>query len=149
MRRSRVRTVWRRRRTDRYTSQRVRKEKSGASCMRARRDRVHSAAATRMKRLLSPQKATGILLIGCLCVATVAAKRRFGYRVRQNPPYDGAFQYCRGIYQFHPQGDGGNWLTDYPQADVNLPYRFSELKVAPVSRDAHGNYNHVVVGLGE
>jgi hypothetical protein len=73
--------------------------------------------------------------------------RRFGMRFPPNPPYDGAFQYCRGMYQRHPQGDGGGWTTDYPQADENLSFRFSELTKASVSRDALGNYNHAIVGL--
>ena len=92
------------------------------------------------------------LLAAFSIAATTFAQRRgfgpFGYgRIPENPPYDGAFQYCRGVYQFHPRGDGGGWMTDYPQADVNLPYRFSELTKAPVSRDARGNYNHVIVSL--
>jgi hypothetical protein len=102
-----------------------------------------------MTKLLSRRRTTIALLLGALCVTTVAAQRRFGFRFPPNPPYDGAFQYCRGMYQPHPQGDGGNWTTDYPQADVNLPYRFSELTVAPVSRDQHGNYNHVIVALAD
>jgi Domain of unknown function (DUF4159) len=85
--------------------------------------------------------------------ATVAGQRRggwrFGMRVQPNPPYDGAFQYCRGMYKRHPQGDGGGWATDYPQADENLPYRLSELTKVSVSRDAHGNYNHAIVGLSD
>ena len=96
---------------------------------------------------------TATALIIALALATVAAQRggfgRFGARVQANPPYDGAFQYCRGMYQSNPQGDGGNYLTDYPQADQNLPYRFSELTKAPVSRDARGQYNHVIVGLSD
>ena len=74
---------------------------------------------------------------------------RFAFRVPPNPPYDGAFQYCRAMYQPNPQGDGGGWTTDYPQADENLPYRFSELTKASVSRDARGRYNHAIVGLGD
>jgi hypothetical protein len=88
-------------------------------------------------------------------VDTTLAQRRGGfagrYRMRlpPNPPYDGAFQYCRGMYQPHPQGDGGGWLTDYPQADENLPFRFSELTRVSVSRDAAGKFNHTIVGLSD
>jgi hypothetical protein len=53
------------------------------------------------------------------------------------------------MYRIHPQGDGGGWTTDYPQADINLPYRLSELTKAPVSRDAKGEYNHVIVALAD
>jgi len=95
------------------------------------------------------------VILVALAAATALAQRRgggrFGYAMRfpPNPPYDGAFQYCRGIYQRHPQGDGGGWTTDYPQADENLPFRFSELTRASVSRDANGNFNHAIVGLGD
>ena len=53
------------------------------------------------------------------------------------------------MYKRHPQGDGGGWMTDYPQADENLPYRFSELTKASVSRDEAGNLNHAIVGLSD
>jgi hypothetical protein len=94
-----------------------------------------------------------LILVAMGFAATVAAQRggfgRSAYRLPPNPPYDGAFQYCRAMRQRHPQGIGGDWTTDYPQADQNLPYRFSELTKAPVSRDARGNYNHAIVGLGD
>ena len=84
---------------------------------------------------------------GAVAAAQLRSPGRFGLRLPPNPPYDGAFQYCRGMYKIHLQGDGGGWMTDYPQADANLPFRFSELTKAPVSRDARGDYNHAIVGL--
>jgi hypothetical protein len=99
------------------------------------------------------KKIVALVILAASLAATVAAQRRgggrFGMRFPPNPPYDGAFQYCRGMYKTHPQGDGGGWTTDYPQADENLPHRFSELTKASVSRDEHGNYNHAIVGLGD
>ena len=91
---------------------------------------------------------TWMIVIAAVAM-TVAAQRRGGFMMRlpPNPQYDGAFQYCRGVYKRHPRGDGGGWMTDYPQADQNLPYRFAELTKAPVSRDADGNYNHAIVNL--
>ena len=94
--------------------------------------------------------ALAIAIVAIVAVGSVALAQRFNRfprRLPPNPPYDGAFQYCRGMYKQHPQGDGGGWLTDYPQADENLPFRFSELTRAPVSRDAKGNFNHAIVGL--
>jgi hypothetical protein len=103
--------------------------------------------------VLRRQKKTIVLaILAASLAATVVAQRRggrFWMRFPPNPPYDGAFQYCRGMYKIHPQGDGGGWATDYPQADENLPYRLSELTKASVSRDAHGNSNHAIVGLGD
>jgi len=94
-----------------------------------------------------------LILVATGLAATAAAQfrgfGRFAFRVPPNPPYDGAFQYCRAMYQPNPQGDGGGWTTDYPQADENLPYRFSELTKAPVSRDARGRYNHAIVSLDD
>ena len=87
------------------------------------------------------------LVLVVVGLATVAVAQRGRFRLPPNPPYDGAFQYCRAIYEPHPYGDGGNWLTDYPQADQNLEYRLSELTKTPVSRDAKGNYNHTIVSL--
>ena len=82
-----------------------------------------------------------------LAAATAAAQRLFGYRIPPNPRYDGAFQYCRGMYRNNPRGDGGGWTTDYPQADENLPFRFSELTKVSVSRSAQGRFNHSIVAL--
>ena len=51
---------------------------------------------------------------------------RFGFgQVRENPPYDGAFQFCRIMFRNASNGDGGGWAVDYPRADQNLSFRFS------------------------
>ena len=97
--------------------------------------------------------ALALAILALSFAAVAAAQRRGGgfFRMRfpPNPAYDGAFQYCRGIYQRHPQGDGGDWTTDYPQADENLPFRLSELTRVSVSRDAAGNFNHAIVALAD
>jgi hypothetical protein len=74
---------------------------------------------------------------------------RFGYgpRVGQNPAYDGAFTFCRIMFRNAPNGDGGGWFVDYPRADENLSFRFSELTRTSVSRAADGSFNHVVIQL--
>jgi hypothetical protein len=104
-----------------------------------------------MTVLRRDNKTIAWVILAALLSVTAAAQRggfrRFAMRFPENPPYDGAFQYCRGVYKTHPQGDGGGWTTDYPQADENLPFRFSELTRASVSRDASGNYNHAIVRL--
>jgi Domain of unknown function (DUF4159) len=100
-------------------------------------------------------KTAAFAVVALTVVDSALAQRRgggfYGYRMRlpPNPAYDGAFQYCRGMYQRHPQGDGGGWLTDYPQADENLPFRFSELTRVSVSRDPAGKINHTIVALGD
>ena len=92
-------------------------------------------------------KTVALAILAASLAATAVAQRGFGRGLPPNPPYDGAFQYCRGMYQRHPRGDGGGWTTDYPQADENLPFRFSELTKVSVSRDARGRSNHAIVAL--
>src|SRR5881397_2886930 len=72
---------------------------------------------------------------------------RFGYgpRVSENPPYDGAWTFCRIIFRNAPDGDGAGWYVDWPRADENLSFRFSELTRTPVSRGIDGRFNHVAI----
>src|SRR3954453_7186042 len=74
---------------------------------------------------------------------------RFGGGMRsiQNPPYDGAFMFCRIMFRNASNGDGGGWSVDWPRADENLSFRLSELTRTSVSRSAIGDYNHVVIPL--
>src|SRR5204862_5626057 len=46
-----------------------------------------------------------------------------------------------------PDGDGAGWFVDWPRADENLSFRFSELTRTIVSRGADGSYNHVAIQL--
>ena len=102
-----------------------------------------------MMSVLHQSRKLAALAITTALLAVTALAQFGGYRIPPNPPYDGAFQYCRGAYQTHPRGDGGGWTTDYPQADENLPFRFSELTKASVSRDERGKFSHVIVALSD
>jgi hypothetical protein len=65
-----------------------------------------------------------------------------------NPPYDGRFMFCRVMFQQASDGDGGGWYVDFPRADLNLPFRLSQLSPGiPVSLDSRGEPNHVLVSL--
>jgi hypothetical protein len=102
-----------------------------------------------------------LLLVVAGVVATAAGQRlghadsgrrsgsadRFGPSVPPNPPYDGAFMFCRIMFRQNPYGDGNGWHVDYPRADINLTYRLSELTATTVSRDGHGGFNHVLLRL--
>jgi hypothetical protein len=98
-----------------------------------------------------------VLLGTCLVLMVTsvgAAQRRRGYFGFGEPPkvatpedFDGAFLFCRIAFRNAPNGDGNGWDVDYPRADQNLPFRLSELTKTPVSRDAAGQINHVVVRL--
>lgn len=74
---------------------------------------------------------------------------RFRAELRTATPesFDGAFNFCRVMFQYNPYGDGGGWAVDYPRADVNLSIRLSELTKTRISRDAAGEPNHIVVRL--
>jgi len=61
--------------------------------------------------------------------------------------YDGRFHYCRAIYRANPLGDGGNWLTDYPLADIDVSIRLSELTKTVVGFDPGGQPQHLIVRL--
>jgi hypothetical protein len=103
---------------------------------------------TRRRRL-----ALTILVIVGLAASAAAQRRRgfggggFFMRPPANPPYDGMFQFCRIMFRQNPNGDGGGWSVDYPRADINFPYRLSELTATRVSKDANGNPNHAVFQL--
>jgi hypothetical protein len=62
--------------------------------------------------------------------------------------YDGAFQFCRGMFtSVRRESSGTGWRTDYPDADVNFSIRFAELTKVRVSQQPTGDPNHVVVPL--
>src|SRR5262249_31876779 len=97
-------------------------------------------------------------LVGLIVVAALAATahaqfqrrgggRFFSPRIGPNPEYDGAFQFCRIMFRNAPDGDGGGWSVDWPRADQNLSYRFSELTRTSVSKSDDGNFNHVLIRL--
>jgi hypothetical protein len=95
-----------------------------------------------------------LLVAGVTLVASVAAAPfqrrggRFGFgQIRPNPPYDGAFVFCRIMFRNASNGDGGGWGVDYPKADQNLSFRLSELTRTPVSRNEQGDFNHAVLQL--
>ena len=69
-------------------------------------------------------------------------------RMATEDSFDGRFNFCRGMYS-STRGfrGGGSWATDYPAADHNFMVRFSELTMAPVSREPSGDPNHLVVRL--
>jgi uncharacterized protein DUF4159 len=74
---------------------------------------------------------------------------RVRYEIRQpnERSFDGAFNFCRIWLQTNRNGDGSNWLVDYPRADINLSIRLSELTKTRISRDGGGEPNHLVIRL--
>ncbi len=61
-----------------------------------------------------------------------------------------AFTFCRVMYQSGGRGygrRGGNWRTDYPEADQNFSVRLSQLTNINVNRDENGLVQHKIVSL--
>lgn len=70
-----------------------------------------------------------------------------GVEVAAPTDFDGKFHYCRLVYRsgFGFRGGGGGWSTDYPNADINLSIRLSELTRLNVSKQPGGDPNHLLV----
>ncbi len=103
-------------------------------------------------RRLAPL-AGGLLLVATISAAQLPQLRggprgggRIGGGIKWAQPddFDGAFIFCRLYFDIHAWGNGANWSVDYPRADLNLSFRFSELTTTSVSRQG-GDFNHVVV----
>ncbi|HEV3141747.1 MAG TPA: DUF4159 domain-containing protein [Vicinamibacterales bacterium] len=102
-------------------------------------------------RIFACTIAAALLALSAIAPTEAAPQRRGGrygyFRIPPNPHYDGAFMFCRIMFDNATNGDGAGWSVDWPRADENLSYRFSELTSAPVSRDMAGNFNHTVYRL--
>jgi len=59
--------------------------------------------------------------------------------------FDGSFQFCRLQFRNATNGDGDGWGVDWPRADENLSIRLSELTRTPVSMDAGGTPNSLLL----
>jgi hypothetical protein len=72
----------------------------------------------------------------------------FGTRVATAEDFDGRFNYCRLQYRPAFRGGGGSWTTDYPNADINLSIRLSELTRIRVAFHPSRDPKHLVVRIG-
>ncbi len=99
----------------------------------------------------------GVLLGLAATVSYAQFRGGRGFGFRRVPPrfptaqsFDGAYNFCRGMFQSVRREQGGQgWSTDYPDADVNFSIRLSELTMAPVSRLPGGDPNHLVVQISD
>ena len=57
-----------------------------------------------------------LIIVACAAMIAPAAAqrqgRRGGYRIPPNPPYDGAFRFCRIMFRNSTNGDGAGWFVD-------------------------------------
>lgn len=99
----------------------------------------------RATRIIAVAVVTIVLFTG----VSHAQQRWWRWEPRLATPddFDGAFHYCRVMYQTNRNGIGGGWATDYPDADANLSIRLSELTKTRVSRNASGEPNHLIVRI--
>jgi hypothetical protein len=91
---------------------------------------------------------------GASLLPAAAAQGRRDWRWRQweerlaTPErFDGQFHFCRVMYRSRRFGFGNGWATDYPDADINLSIRLSELTRTRVSFGPTGEPNHLIVRL--
>ena len=102
-----------------------------------------------------PRRVAVALVLALLLGGAAGAQewfRGFGRRAAARFPtpesFDGAFNFCRGMYTQDRREPGGQgWWTDYPDADINFSVRLSELTKAQVSRTPGGEPNHLVIRL--
>jgi hypothetical protein len=86
-------------------------------------------------------------------LATIVAPAAFaqfdryfrGDRFAGPEDHDGKFHFCRLAYDGTSRGRGGGFRTDYPNADINMSIRLSELTRTDVSLSAGGAPNHLLV----
>jgi hypothetical protein len=93
--------------------------------------------------------ATAALLAATMASAQFGRGGSAGIMARMARPdnHDGTFHYCRAMYRINVNGDGGNWLTDYPLADIDLSIRLAELTKTRVGFDGAGQPEHLIVRL--
>ncbi|MSO84211.1 MAG: DUF4159 domain-containing protein [Acidobacteria bacterium] len=93
--------------------------------------------------------AAAVTLFGGVAWAQLGRGGNAGIAAHMARPdsFDGRFHYCRAQYRMNPSGDGGNWLTDYPLADIDLSIRIAELTTTRVGFDAAGQPQHLIVRL--
>ena len=107
-----------------------------------------------MTLLTRPSRAIAAAAIVAALLAAAAAEAQFGrgpFRFRARlataADHDGAFHFCRAWFRSGIIIEGGDWSVDYPQADLNLSIRLSELTQTMMSRDVGEEPNHLVVRL--
>ncbi len=66
-----------------------------------------------------------------------------GQRIANDGDFDGRFNFCRLVYDGNR--NGGSWQTDYPNADINMSIRFSELTKTRVAFYPSGEPKHLLV----
>ena len=69
----------------------------------------------------------------------------YSLRLPDDHSFTGDFTFCRIMFRRSPDGDGAGWSVDWPRADENLSFRFSELSKSRVNFDESGQPNYYVM----
>ena len=103
--------------------------------------------AVRRKRYI-----VGLVLAGIVGLAAAVeaqfGRAFFGARYATAADFDSQFHYCRAVYSSAFDGGGGSWRTDYPNADINMSIRLSELTKTNVSFHESGDPKPLLVRIG-
>ena len=86
-----------------------------------------------------------VLVLGTGVVNAAQFQRALvrGQRIATPDDFDGRFNFCRLVYDGNR--NGGSWQTDYPNADINMSIRFSELTRTRVAFYPSGEPKHLLV----
>ncbi|HET9194397.1 MAG TPA: DUF4159 domain-containing protein [Vicinamibacterales bacterium] len=86
-----------------------------------------------------------VLVLGAGVVSAAQFQRALvrGQRIATPDDFDGRFNFCRLVYDGNR--NGGSWQTDYPNADINMSIRFSELTRTRVAFHPSGEPKHLLV----
>jgi hypothetical protein len=83
------------------------------------------------------------LVLGTAAAGAAQFRVPFGTRIATPDDFDGRFNFCRLVYQGNRRG--GSWTTDYPNADINMSIRFSELTKTRVAFTPSRQPKHLLV----
>jgi hypothetical protein len=94
-----------------------------------------SRVENRSRRIVQRAIVGAALVLGVSAVATAQFNRGLsGVRLARPADFDGQFHFCRLVYNSAVSRDrGGSWQTDWPNADINMSIRLSELTRTRVS----------------
>ena len=86
-----------------------------------------------------------MLALGAGVVSAAQFQRALvrGQRIATPDDFDGRFNFCRLVYDGNR--NGGSWQTDFPNADINMSIRFSELTKTRVAFYPSGEPKHLLV----
>ena len=91
-------------------------------------------AVQERRRIVCRIAVVTVLAMAVSAAAAAQFNRVSRSRLARPADFDGMFHFCRLVYDSAPSADrGGSWQTDWPNADINMSIRLSELTKTRVS----------------